>query len=59
MLILPLRLGQTTVELLLRRAVLQAGTCYRPCSSRVGAMQIGSKHAFLIKLKNGLTSSRV
>jgi hypothetical protein len=34
-------------------------TCYHPAYSRDGATQIASKRAFRIKLKNGLTSSRV
>jgi len=37
---------------------LSTVTCYHPSSSEGGATSIGSKRAFPIKLKNGLTSSR-
>jgi len=41
------------------RKRLHTVTCYHPRPGRSGATQIGSKRAFPIKLKNGLTSSRV
>jgi hypothetical protein len=41
------------------RKRLHTVTCYHPRPGRSGATQIGLKRAFPIKLKNGLTSSRV
>jgi hypothetical protein len=38
---------------------LHTVTCYHPPTQMGGATQIGSKRAFRIKLRNGLTSSRV
>jgi hypothetical protein len=41
------------------RKKLHTVTCYQPATSQDGATQIGSKRAFPVKLKNGLTGSRV